>query len=370
MNKMKSLMNERSAELNIYTELPHFLGRDRHLLLATVAATIGSAPQKIGNSAVFGKEGLIGGTIGGGIVEYSIQKDAKDAIQTRRSALHPFSLSNEISDNQGAICGGSMEILLDAEPYNHIEIFNAIRNSLSKREHGVLVTYARPQSGGGLHIERDWITGSSFHNKAAALIPDIETQVKEMLASPVEGDFRRTDMAKTAEKEKQFILLQAIMPSPRLIIAGAGHVGKALSHLGKLLGFEVMVWDYRSDYATKKNLPDADIILSGDINNTLAEVTADRNTYIISVTTDHKHDIEVLKLFMNSPAAYLGMIASRKKTVLMREQFLSEGWATEEQWEKIYAPVGLNINSETVEEIAVSIAAQLVQVRHQLNKKQ
>ncbi len=367
---MKSLLNGSSAALNFYTELPQLLSSKKNLALATVAATKGSAPQKTGISAVFGENRLIAGTIGGGIVEFSIQKVINDIVQAKQSQIRAFNLTNKISDKEGAICGGSMEILLDAEPEKYAAVFKAISESLGKREPGVMLIVAKTDSGGRLHIEREWITTGSLKNKTLSLSPVVDNHLQEMLNRPTEGDFRRTDIEETAEEEKQSVFLETIVPAPRLIIAGAGHVGKALSHLGKFLGFEVVVWDYRSEYATKENVPDADVLLSGNIEETLAGVATDRNTYIVAVTTGHKQDIEVLKLFIGSPAGYIGMIGSRKKTILIREQFLAEGWATEEQWARIHAPVGLDIHSETVEEIALSIAAQLVQVRHQINKKQ
>jgi xanthine dehydrogenase accessory factor len=105
------------------------------------------------------------------------------------------------------------------------------------------------------------------------------------------------------------------------------------------------------------------------IDENLENIVVDRNTFIVLVTHGHKKDIEVLKKIIALDAGYIGMIGSRKKIVLVREQFLKEGWATPEQWDRIYAPVGLDIHSATVQEIAVSIAAELIQVRHQINNK-
>lgn len=366
---MKPLANGSSAALNIYAELPQLLNNHTNLALATVSCTKGSAPQKTGNSAVFNENKLIAGTIGGGFVEFSIQKITRESIRSKQSALHSFSLANELSAQEGAVCGGSMEVLLDAEPEKHLTVFEAIKESLSKREPGVMAISCWDASNPQPGIEREWITLQTIEAKAASIEKGVYNQIKEMLNNPVKGDFRRVNFDERAKEKRHSIFLETIVPSPRLIIAGAGHIGKALSHLGKMLGFEVIVWDYRSEYATKENLPDADVILSGSVSSTLANVAIDLNTYLVAVTTGHKNDTEVLKTLIGSPAGYIGMIGSRKKTVLMREQFLNNGWATKEQWEKVHAPIGLNINSETVEEIAVSIAAQLIQVRHQLNNR-
>ncbi len=368
MSNKKPLVDGSSAAFNIYAELPQLLLKNTGLALATVSGTKGSAPQKTGNSAVFNENRLITGTIGGGFVEFSVQKIVDDAIRNNHSALHSFNLANELAAQEGSICGGNMEVLLDAEPEKHIPVFNAINKSLSKREAGVMLINCRPESSGHLEIKREWITVQTLEAKAGSIKPGAINLIKAMLENPVKGDFRRIDLDETAEEQRHSVFLESIVPSPLLIIAGAGHIGKALSQLGKMLAFEVIVWDYRCEYANKENLPNADVVLTGSINNTLAKIATDLHTYVVAVTTGHKNDTEVLKTFIGSPAGYIGMIGSRKKTILMRDQFLAEGWATKEQWKKVYAPIGLDICSETVEEIAVSIAAQLIQVRHKLNK--
>jgi len=157
---------------------------------------------------------------------------------------------------------------------------------------------------------------------------------------------------------------------PRLIIAGAGHVGTALSHLGKLLDFEVTVWDDRVEFANKKHLPDAHRILSGSLDESLGKLKVDHDTFIVIVTHGHKNDADALRKFIASEAGYIGMIGSRRKVEFVRESFMKNGWATKEQWEKIYSPVGFKIQSKTVQEIAMSIAAQLIQVRNQLKKSE
>ncbi len=369
MNYSMPLMNGSPASPSLYAELPRYFSKHEKFALATVLETTGSSPQKKGNSALFGKRGLIAGTIGGGIVEFSIQQIAKEAITGKTASLHSFNLTNDISEQDAAICGGKMKILLDVNPRKHLAVFNAVKNSLLNRISGVMILYFYARKKDEYIIEREWISNKDLNNFSFSLAPKIRKQVEDMLANPVHRDFSKIESPDVSGKKELTIYLEMIVPPPRLIIAGAGHIGKALSSLGKMLGFEVIVWDYRSQYTTKENLPDADLILNGSIETSLAKVSVDKNTFIVTVTTGHNNDSEVLKTFLKSPAGYLGMIGSRKKNILMREQFIKQGWATAKEWEKIYSPVGLDINSETIEEIAVSIAAQLIQVRHQINSK-
>ncbi|HYA49050.1 MAG TPA: XdhC family protein, partial [Burkholderiales bacterium] len=146
-------------------------------------------------------------------------------------------------------------------------------------------------------------------------------------------------------------------------IAGAGHVGKAVAHLGALLDFEVTVVDDRPEFADPTNIPDADVLVVAGIEEALRNVPDSPENYFVIVTRGHRHDAEALRAVVARPAAYVGMIGSRTKVDVMRREFLEKGWATEEEWARVRAPIGLDIRSQTVEEIAVSIAAELVLVR-------
>jgi xanthine dehydrogenase accessory factor len=352
-----------------YRILSELLGTHVPCVVATVIESQGSTPQKPGSTAILGSSGLIAGTVGGGAVEHAITQIAEVALENRISSICNFSLNHDVSDAEGSICGGSMKVLVDSQPERHKTVFDAITKSLNERQPGVLVTTARKSETESILVERYWVVKDTeglllnFYNQ------EVTSLIRIMIDHPTPHDFRIMDSAVTSEKERVQIFLQSVIPPPRLVIAGAGHIGKSLSRLGKFLDFEVTVWDSRKEYATKENLPDADIIMNGSVEESFGAFKADKNTYIVLVTTGHKQDMEVLKKLIGMDAGYIGMIGSRKKVVLVRDKFLAEGWATKEQWEKLYTPIGIDIHSETVEEIAVSIAAELVLVRHQLNKK-
>jgi xanthine dehydrogenase accessory factor len=131
-----------------------------------------------------------------------------------------------------------------------------------------------------------------------------------------------------------------------------------------MLDFEVTVIDDRQEYANSENIPEADHIIVKDIGEALAGLKLSNDTYVVIVTRGHKDDAAALKSCIGSGLAYTGMIGSRNKIATMRSDFFKKNWATIEQWDTIHAPVGLEIKSKTVEEIAVSIAAQLILVRN------
>jgi len=338
-------------------------------VIATVIESHGSTPQKPGSTAIFGSTGVLAGTVGGGTVEHAIQEISATALKSKISSIYNFSLNHEVSDAEGSICGGGMKVLVDSQPEQHKMVFDSITKSLKERQPGVLVTIARKNENENLLIERYWAVKDHEGLPSDNYNQEVVNLIRKMLDTSIPDDFRLINYAGTIEKEMVQVFLQSVTPLPRLVIAGAGHVGKALSRLGKFLDFEVTVWDSRKEYATRENLPDADYIMNGNVDNSFSSFKADKNTYIVLVTTGHKQDMEVLKQLISKEAGYIGMIGSRKKVILVRDKFLKEGWATKEQWDKLYTPVGIDIHSETVEEIAVSIAAELVMVRHQINKK-
>ena len=351
---------------NIYAQLLEELKKGRPCVMATVANAQGSTPQKPGSSAIFNKKSLIAGTVGGGAVELATGEIAAKSILTKESGYYTFDLGNDIKDLEAAICGGGMSILVDAAPERHMNAFQSLSIDEMNRIPGVLATLCGSGSTKCSALERHWITADTLENCSGHLTREIIAAIREMLSNSNPDEFREIVLPASEEGEMKMAFLESIVPLPQLIIAGAGHVGKALSHLAKLLDFEVIVWDDRPEFANKTNLPDSDKILSGNLEASFENINVATDTFIVIVTRGHKNDADVLRKFIGSNAGYIGMIGSRRKIAQVRETFLNKGWATIEQWEKIHTPIGLEISSKTVQEIALSIAAQLVQVRHKL----
>jgi CTP:molybdopterin cytidylyltransferase MocA len=221
-----------------------------------------------------------------------------------------------------------------------------MEKSIQSGQSGVLLTSISRQK--GMIIERQWFESASG---------DYRQEMLQCL------DDRKCLYIEASDETALFF--EPIFPLPGLIIAGAGHIGRALAHLANLLDFEVTVIDDRSEYANSQNIPDADHLVVDNIGKALQGMTRSPDTYIVIVTRGHKDDGEALRACLDADVAYIGMIGSKRKIRLMRDEFISQGWATESQLDRVYAPVGLEIGSKTVQEIAISISAQLVQIRHQ-----
>jgi xanthine dehydrogenase accessory factor len=185
-----------------------------------------------------------------------------------------------------------------------------------------------------------------------------------MLSDRKSSGYREMELSIPDQEPSSLFFLEAIFPPARLIIAGAGHIGKALAHLADMVDFEVSVIDDRNEYANSENIPEASHIIVDDVGEALSRLEKDLNTYVVIVTRGHKNDADALRPCIGSDLAFTGMIGSAKKISAMRSDFIGKGWATAEEWNKIHTPVGLDIKSKTVEEIAVSIAAQLILIRN------
>jgi len=331
---------------NIYSTLVREPEKNKPVALATLLDTKGSVPQVRGATALFSEDGLIAGTLGGGVLEADASNRTIEIIKHCSSDIYEFDLNAEITSKEAAICGGSAIILIDACLEESRKVFQAMEKSIQSGQSGVLLTSIARQK--GMIIERQWFESASG---------DYYQEMLQCL------DDRKCLYIESSDETALFF--EPIFPLPGLIIAGAGHIGRALAHLANLLDFEVTVIDDRPEYANSHNIPDADHLVVDNIGKALSGMTRSPDTYIVIVTRGHKDDGEALRACLDDDVAYIGMIGSKRKIRLMRDEFISQGWATESQLDRVYAPVGLEIGSKTVQEIAVSISAQLVQIRHQ-----
>jgi xanthine dehydrogenase accessory factor len=349
---------------NIYLQLLDHHSDISHLALATVIRTSGSTPQKPGSSMISGANGVVAGTVGGGVVEGKVLKLANEAIKKNRSQYFNFNLSNDISRKEEAICGGQISILIDANLKNHIPVFEQLKSSLVKRIPGVLITMVTTFSEDSVLINRYWMTETSKPGMPEDFIKKIEPVVMSMLSEGNHSDYREMELFVKEEEPSSLFFLESVFPSEHLVIAGAGHIGRSLAHLADMLDFEVTVIDNRQEYANTENIPEADHIIVTDIGEAMRSIKKSPDTYVVIVTRGHNDDAAALRPCIGTKLAYTGMIGSRNKISAMRVSFIGQGWATPEQWDTIHTPIGIDIKSRTVEEIAISIAAQLVLVRN------
>jgi xanthine dehydrogenase accessory factor len=354
------------------TRLVDLLDRRVPVALCTVVGAVGSTPQDAGAKMAVLPDLDILGTIGGGCVEAEVRRRAVRLLEQGRNEVMHFRLDSDYGWDDGLICGGSLTVLVESlRDGRWADLFRRVRDGRSARRGLVLATVVR--RGGECPADRYvFEPGDPVPGAIAGLVgaeessAAVEKAVRRARPASVRRDpagrgvVGRGSAAEDSVADEVFF--EPVLPRKRLVIAGAGHVGQALAGIAAMLEFEVWVIDDRDTYASADRFPQADRLLIGDIPRTLAGLDIDADTYVVVVTRGHKHDCDALYAVVRRPAGYLGLIGSRRKIGLIFDNFRAAG-VTEEQISAVHAPIGLDIGSRTVAEIAVSIAAELVQVR-------
>ncbi len=160
------------------------------------------------------------------------------------------------------------------------------------------------------------------------------------------------------------VLIEFLRPQPSLLICGAGHIARALTQLATILGFRVIVIDDRVEFAHRDYFPNPSVELKAEsFEQAIKSIDITSNMSVVIVTRGHKHDEDCLRLLLNLPVQYLGMIGSRRRITVVKEKLKEEGFALD-QLAKLYAPIGLDIGAKTPEELALTILAEIVLVRN------
>ncbi len=346
-------MANASQPKEIHEQVVDFIDSGRSFALVTILKADGSTPQEVGAKAVIDHTGKILGTIGGGQVEAEAQRHTIEACKLKQPVIFDFQLAGASADATEPLCGGAMRLLIDTTVAKNRGAYAHTAQALRQRQKSVLVTTI-------LDVAKPKITVEWF---SQADMP-ADTANAEAISLCLKRETPRlfTDDSQKPETGTQ-VFVEPIIPRPRLLIAGGGHIGQALAHQAVPLGFDVTVMDDRSEFTNKTLFPEGVTTLCHDIPKQLTDLHIDKNTYIVIVTRGHKNDGEALEACIHTCAAYIGMIGSRRKVALMRKKFVESGLATSEEFNRVFAPVGLDIGAITVPEIATSIAAQLVAVR-------
>ena len=200
----------------------------------------------------------------------------------------------------------------------------------------------------------------------------LEAQVIEEAIKVIkQGKPKRLHLALTAKEAEEAgmicggeleVFIEPILTPPTLYIFGGGHVSLPLAKMGKLLGFKIAVIDDRAEFANADRFPEADILLAEDFTKAFSKLKIDKSSYIVIVTRGHQYDELVLEWAVGTPAKYIGMIGSKTKVKTIFSHLLAKG-ISRKQLDRVHAPIGLEIDAQTPEEIAISILAEIVKIR-------
>ncbi len=345
--------------VEIYKLIAKRLEAKQDSVLATVISIFGSSPCAEGASMAVFPDGKSAGTVGGGALEAEVLRSAANVLSTRSPEMLDFILSPDSANDCGMICGGSAEILVDffgADDAAASAIFEKIVQASVAGRKAWLVRSVKPGGNGriaktglGLMTDDEFNSGSvDLSQIDADKIFDSRTYGLRMLS---------------AGPDMHYIVQPVFMPD-RVIIAGAGHVGKDLALICSMAGFCTVVMDDRPEFANRKRFPSADEIVIAEqaFENCLKGFSIAGNDYIVIATRGHEHDRSVLVQALDSCACYIGMMGSITKRDAIYKSLIEEG-VSGKDLEKVCCPIGLPINSRTPAEIAISIAAEMISVR-------
>ena len=301
--------------------------------IATVVDTERSAPRMPGAVLAVSDDGEVVGSVTGGCVEPAVYGEARDVLAGGAPRLKTYGIADDEAFEVGLPCGGTVHIFVDRlDPEHVVPIVEAVREE-------------RPIA---LEIA---ITGENAGAKRL-VVPEDGGPAAELLAR---GE---TAILDTSEGQ---IFVSSFAPRPNMYVFGAVDHAAAVASVGRFLGYRVTVCDARAKFVTPERFPDVDDLVVEWPDRFLSQAPVDERTVICVLTHDHKFDIPVLKVALGTEAGYIGAMGAKRTNEDRAERLRAEG-VTDDEIARIHAPIGLKIGSKTPEEVAVAIAAQIVQV--------
>ena len=331
----------------------------RPCVLATVVRTKGSTPQKAGAMLLVRDDGSGLGTLGGGCVEGDIWFAAQEMLrQEGGPEFKDYYLNEDIAARDGLVCGGTMYFYL--EPLRRIDDFLPLGDEILEAYDGgepvslatVVNSPRRPELLGAKLLLRADGTVSGTLGSPALDEPALATARRI-------ADIGNTESI-TAEGAEIFV--EGFTTPPTLVMVGGGHVGKATADLANLLGYRVYVVDDRPEFSNKERFPYAEQVVVAPYHQWAEHLSINVNSFLVVATRGHRFDDMALESALKTRARYIGLLGSRRKTLMIYRRLMEQGIA-KDRIREVYAPVGLNIGALTPEELAVSIMSEIIMVR-------
>jgi xanthine dehydrogenase accessory factor len=328
--------------------------------LATVVATWGSSPRKVGAKMAISADGDISGSVSGGCVEGAVVEEALAALQEGRGRLLHFGVADETAWEVGLACGGTIEVFVEPLSPAHFDL--TAQAAEADRSVCTVTVIGGPDSAIGQKASLV-LDGSE-----SAITPDDSSLAEPLLTSARDALTLdrpiRTSVASPTDPGQQLDVFADVTPAlPLLIMIGGVHIAVALGELGRVLGYRTVVIDPRKSFGSEARFPMVDQLLTDWPDVALKSLPLTPSTSVAVLTHDPKIDDRALLVALPSRAGYVGALGSRK-TQAKRRTRLSEAGLSETELSRLRGPIGLSIGAQTPEEIALSIMAEVVAVRH------
>lgn len=351
-------MKEISEILKAYSEAKAV---GKKAALATVVKVEGSSYRQPGARMLVTEDGLLTGAISGGCLEGDALRRALLAINQQQNKLITYNTSNEDDTEIGLQlgCNGIVHILFeyidDNIENNPIQLLQQLESERKGAVMGTLFSLKKQAIQIGTVFFYRENTPFLYNNEIAL---EILTDAKQVIESKI--SVIKSQAENNQQNNQNEILIEYINPPVSLVIAGAGNDIQPLVKMASLIGWEVTIADGRATHATAKRFPKAKKVLVAKPDQLLENVSIDAQTYFVLMTHNYKYDLEVLKLLLKTNVTYIGILGPKSKLNRMLDDLHTEGiQINEEDLNRIYGPIGLDIGAETAEEIALSIVSEI-----------
>ncbi|MBF9073713.1 XdhC family protein [Streptacidiphilus fuscans] len=333
--------------------------------LATVVGVTRSAPRAPGAAMAVGPDDEVVGSVSGGCVEGAVFELAQEVVRTGRARLETFGYSDDDAFAVGLTCGGEITLLVRPVSATLEPAFGAVAESVTEQQPvAVASVLASPDDtavGSVLAVWPDRVEGSlGAEGLDAAVTADARGELAQGMTAQ-----RHYGPNGERRMDRVTVFLQSFAPPPRLLVFGAIDFAAAVADLGAFLGYRVTVCDARPVFATARRFPpQVEVVVDWPHRylESIAETEVSRSTAICVLTHDPKFDVPLLEVALRTPAAYIGVMGSRR-THEDRLARLREAGVDEAALARLRAPIGLDLGARTPEEVAVSIAAEIVSTR-------
>jgi xanthine dehydrogenase accessory factor len=353
----------------VYLGLEKVFYQKLEAALITVTSVLGSTPRKPGAKMLVFADGTMVGTIGGGCGEAEGRREALNVIVSCTSKIYRLNMTADMAQEEGMVCGGVMELFIDylgfqssMEQTNlNKEYLSAIKETTNPTIVTVIEALDEHLIGKKLFIKntRDVLGDLGLEVLSKIAHESVEIGSKSCQPQLISLDSEFEPCVSSVTKAAYRLLIEPPTTVVQLLILGAGHIALPLATMAKILGYEVTVVDDRPSFANSTRFNTADTIICNDFERVLEEITINPQTFVVIITRGHRYDKVCLRKVINQPAAYIGMIGSRKRVKALIAELEEEGVPIE-LLQKLYSPIGLKIGAETPEEIAVSILSELI----------
>ena len=336
----------------MYEIIGNYLDSNKTGTIATVVTKEGFGPRNVGAKMFVGEDGKIYGTIGGGSLEFNVFKEAMAHMGEHNPQMIHIKMDSEEVLGKHMICGGNVDVFLEPVIKKYEEIYRRLGYMEKTSTNGVLITQFKNKKFLKTIIEK---TEDIFDSEIKENIFGFETGEDEKKI--FQEHLNDTNLYVTDE-----IIIENLNPLPTLYIFGAGHISQFIAKFAKTVGFYVVVTDDRAEFANKERFSKADEILVKPIPDVFNSLQFTGNEFVVIVTRGHQFDADVLKESLKRDIKYVGMIGSKRKVKMIFEHMKECGFS-DDIVSKVYSPIGVSINAETPQEIAISIVAELIMVR-------